>query len=451
MSLNSETIFPLRLSDFEYYMYSVDTPQYPMAFFLKAVVTGELRRAEFEQSVRSACERHPLSRAIVRRSLGRLRWVESEREKLPIDWSMEPGGPPLCPDHLNLNREPGIRIWVRPAGERTEITFEFHHACCDGIGATQFIGDILAFYGQQTAEPDAEQPRLHDLSTELLFRRGEIFERSKDQPKQKRSVVKVIHKFRRLVGRKTMLLAAPGEPPSHSIDRSSFLTEILERSVFRGLRNLAKQTGTSLNDVLLREMFLTLRDWNVQHQALIESEWLRIGMPINMRPPKFDGLPSCNMVSFMFLPRQPDFCNDEEKLLESISEQTTRTLNQRLGNWSLSVLKLMRKVPGLLPLLLNRRDPFATSILANVGEMHKNFSAAFPMHRGKCIAGNIVLDWLGGVAPVREGTRLAVTACIYANELSINMNCDQHLYSHDEARALLDLFCERLKSRASHA
>jgi hypothetical protein len=292
---------------------------------------------------------------------------------------------------------------------------------------------------------------LHDLSTELLFRRGEIFERSRDQPKQKRSVVKVINKFRRLVGRKTMLLAAPGEPPSHTIDRSSFLTEILERSVFRELRNVAKQTGSSLNDVLLREMFLTLRDWNVQHEALIESEWLRIGMPINMRPPNFDGLPSCNMVSFMFLPRQPDFCNDEEKLLESISEQTTRTLNQRLGNWSLSVLKLMRKIPGLLPLLLNRRDPFATSILANVGEMHKHFTATFPMQRGKCIAGNIVLDRLGGVAPVREGTRLAVTACIYANELSINMNCDQHLFSRDEAHALLELFSGRLKTRAAQS
>jgi hypothetical protein len=111
----------------------------------------------------------------------------------------------------------------------------------------------------------------------------------------------------------------------------------------------------------------------------------------------------------------------------------------------------MRKIPGLLPLLLNRRDPFATSILANVGEMHKHFTATFPMQRGKCIAGNIVLDRLGGVAPVREGTRLAVTICIYANELSINMNCDQHLFSRDEARALLELFSERLKSRVSHS
>jgi hypothetical protein len=443
-------LFPLPLSDFEYLMYSEDTPRYPMSFFMKTFLSGELQRDEFEQSVRDAQQRHPLSRAVIQpRPLGRHCWIERVDACIPIDWAETSGEAPLCQDAIDLRSELGIRIWVRPRGEQTEVTYEFHHACCDGIGAAQFIGDLLAFYGQRTAVPDQPQPRLHELSDELLRRRGELFERSRDQPRGQRSLGKVIRKFRRLVGRKTMLLAAPEEPPADPIDRSIIRTKTLSREAFRGIRQVAKQTGSSLNDLLLREMFLTLRDWNRQHGALISREWLRIGMPVSMRPPRFGALPCCNMVSFMFLPRRPEACEDEQQLLESICEQTTRTLNQRLGNWLLTAIHWIRKIPGLMSWAIRRQRRFATAVLANVGEVHKHFTATFPMERGKCLAGSVRLERIGGVAPVRDGTRMAVTAIIYANELSLNMNCDQHRFSRAGAARLLEDYAGRLETLAA--
>lgn len=446
--MNAPSLWPLPLSDFEYYMYCDDSPRYPMTFCLRAHLRGRLRRKELEEALCVAIDRHPLLRAVVKRSLRGYAWVPVSEPVLPVDWADDPAAPPPTPQWIDLSRQPGLRVWARVGGDRSTIAVQFHHACCDGVGALQFLGDLLAHYGILTCGESDPHPVPQELNPGLLWRRGEIIDRSRRDNPPRRSVKGILQKYKRYVSRRTMMLASPGNSQPAESPPSIMQTQVLERCLCRSLQKIANEEGVRLNDLCLLEMFLTLRDWNEKQGGLDPDQWLRIGMPINMRTPDLAGLPACNMVSFMFLPRRPDACDDERELLASIREQTRRTLKERLGNWFLAIVRFARRIPGLLPLILRRRRPFATAILANVGEIEKHLGAGFPERDGKLAAGNVLVERIEGVAPVREATRMAVSLGIWSGELVINMNCEPRWFSCRDAEELLAMFTDRLKRRA---
>lgn len=154
-------------------MLADDTPDYPMTFFIEIGVTGKLDRSAFEAACKTANERHPLLSSIVVRSWGRLHWVPA-RSFTIINWCETATGMPSHSERwINLRTNPGVRIWVQCGPNSCRIVFQFHHASTDGIGAIQFIGDIIAFYGVTTAENAAERPKVMDLDLRSLRRRGD--------------------------------------------------------------------------------------------------------------------------------------------------------------------------------------------------------------------------------------------------------------------------------------
>lgn len=446
--MSAPSLWPLPMSDFEYYMYCDDSRRYPMTFCLRAQLEGQLRRKELEEALSLVLERHPLLRARVKRSWRGYVWVPVTTRELPLDWAEEPEAPAPQPGWIDLSREAGLRVWVRVDDDRSAITLQYHHACCDGVGALQFLGDLLAHYGSLTSSANEPPPVPQELNPDLLKRRGEIIDRNRREKPSRRSLNGIFQKYKRYVSRRTMILAAP--PSSQSAGNQSAIvqTRVLDRCTCRSLQEVANREGVHLNDLCLLEMFLTLHDWNRQHGGLKQDEWLRIGMPVNMRTPDLAGLPACNMVSFMFLPRRPADCDDERELLVSIRDQTRRTLKERLGNWFLAIMRFARRVPGLLPLILKRRRSLATAILANVGEVEKHLGAAFPERDGKLAAGDVLLERIEGVAPVREATRMSVSLGIQSGELVVNMNCDPSCFSRHDAEQLLARFTDRLEQRA---
>ncbi len=57
------------------------------------------------------------------------------------------------------------------------------------------------------------------------------------------------------------------------------------------------------------------------------------------------------------------------------------------------------------------------------------------------MAGNVTLEALLGAAPVRPGTRLAVSLGTYAGNLLININCDSTVFSAADAERFVDALC----------
>ncbi|MDG2391197.1 MAG: hypothetical protein P8M30_17965 [Planctomycetaceae bacterium] len=443
--MSTSGFFPAELSDFEYLMYRDDSPQYPMSFCLETRLSGQFDRETFERALRSALDRHLLLQATVTSRWNQCHWSHHPIIDLPLDWNLSPSAPPAKPAQIIISQVPGIKIWVRKSGDEFLVVWQFHHACCDGIGSLQFIGDVFAHYGIETAEEAQTRPTLQDLSPELLKQRGDLISTGKGVSSSSLSLRTLIRRFRRLVGRKTMPLAIPPRELKTET-RPLMLTHILDRTTLKLLNRFASKSDVNLNSLILREMFLTLRNWNDTYQGLKKNQWSRLGMPLNKRMPQHRGIPACNMVSMMFFPRTAADCDDVEELLQGIQQQTIRTLHNRLGNLLLAGIHRVRKVPGLLPLLLRSKRPFTTAILANVGEVRKHLGGEFPHIKGRCVAGNVVLEHVGGVAPIRNGTRVAVSLGVYGRQLVVNMNCDQYYLSHSQSEQLLKLFVSRLES-----
>jgi hypothetical protein len=153
-------------------------------------------------------------------------------------------------------------------------------------------------------------------------------------------------------------------------------------------------------------------------------------------------------LSFLFLNCRARDCEREDELLQFIHRETTSVIQGEARLMFTFTVGLMQKVPGLLAGLLRFPVCQATAILANVGDVRRQFRVRFPLKHGRCVAGNITLEALRGAAPIRDKTRIAVSLGTYAGMLLVNMQCDPRVFTRLEAEKLTDLFADRLRRRA---
>jgi NRPS condensation-like uncharacterized protein len=166
------TVFPLALTPFEYYYYSDDCAEYPTTFPVELRFSGTLVREHFAAALEETVRRHPLLRALVDEGGKNPAWVDDQHGGLRIDWqdasaAINPEGG----ERIDLRTAPGLRTWVRASGHAARVLFQFHHACCDGLAALQFVRDFLGAYKVAAGTLDAP-PR--EIDPELLRSRGKI-------------------------------------------------------------------------------------------------------------------------------------------------------------------------------------------------------------------------------------------------------------------------------------
>ena len=445
-----EDVFPLPLSPFERYMVLDDSDAYPMSIVLIARLKGDLRRAVFEESVEFALRRHPLlmSKISKVRGLGWC-WIPVENPSPQMSWvENEDGLQPPDHERIDLTREIGLRIWVSKTPDAAELVFEFHHACTDGIGGVQFIGDLLACYGQKTSVEGAEAPEIEPIQIDRLKARSNFSSDAGEAPSKKVSCPMMLsRKLLKLLRRQPVPLAVSRKANSIGTFLSfpAIAGRIIERPVVQQLKVVAARKGVELNDLYLMEMFQTIREWNRRYGNGNDRQWLRIGMPTSLRTPLHDQMPAANVVSYMFLTRLASDCTNPDETLADIHRRTSTIVNERQGRSIAIGLKYVLKVPGLLWCLLRLNRCFTSVILTNVGDIRRQFTARFPLKQGRCVAGNVTLDVLTGAVPVRPNTRLSTSVGTYAGNLYINMHCDPLSFTREQSEELADLFVERLK------
>ena len=167
-------LFPLPFTPFEYYYYLDDSPEYPTAFPIEFRFSGTLVRDHFTAALERTLARHPMLCAVVDDSRRRPVWMAEKRGQPLVDWADEsvaiahPAG-----EYIDLRAESGLRTWVRTSPRGGRALFQFHHACCDGLSAMQFLTDFLALY-KTAAGADVGGVGLRDLDAELLHGRGQI-------------------------------------------------------------------------------------------------------------------------------------------------------------------------------------------------------------------------------------------------------------------------------------
>ncbi len=471
-------VFPLHLAPIDDFFLVDDRPDYPMVFTSHLKFTGQVQREAFEPALVEALGRHPLLQALIKPAKGdKPCWVLAGDLMPRVDWG--PVGKPFTLDDgeaIDLTREVGLRVWVRTSPDESEVLLQFHHACCDGTGAYRFIGDLLAEYGMRSAS-EAEAPVVEVCDIRLLKdRRGKMVSEFRGRlpyilqclalgckvfgpkvsplglPKRNRDAAR---------RRETRDELAPDYPDDFSQGDFSqdgasqahgqlapypgIETILFSKSEYKSLREAASRSGAMFNDLLVCEMLLAITEWNKRHGKRRRERW-RIMMPTDLREKEDILMPAANLTAYSFITRSSVECGSPTKLLQSVRDETLKIKREKPGKRFIDAVMATDYVPGLLKFLLNRKRCLATVILSNVGDPTRRFLARFPREGGKIRCGNLRLEQISGVPPLRPMSRATLSIVTYGRQLAINVRCDRHTMSRSEAQEFLRLFAARLSN-----
>jgi hypothetical protein len=441
-------ILPLPLAPFEEYMLADDRPAYPMNFFIRLRFSGTFDRPALDSALQTALARHPLLSAVVQQT-GRKRpqWIEANHCRPAIRRLPQP--PHRAYPHaegIDLRAEPGLRLSVVEGTQSADLLAQFHHACCDGLGALLFLGDLLVAYALAT-DTAAQGATLSLLEEERLRGRGRF-------GLTPRKLLAMAH--RQLVGvlgvwqffAHAPVPAAPYHtPPAAQPLPDSYpaacTVEFAEHEL-DGLRHSAAQTGVTLNDLLARDLFLALAAWKSRHFSPRDHQWLRLSVPINLRTPADRKLPAANAVSMVFLDRRPRDFADPVRLLVGIHRQMERIKRLRLGLTFVWSVTAVRALPGGLARMAAADQCSATCVLTNLGRPLA--STPLPRQQGRIAVGGAVLEGIDMLAPLRPYTCAAFAVYRYAGRLCICLHYDPRPLKAAQAEDLLETFARQVRT-----
>jgi putative ABC transport system ATP-binding protein len=155
-------------------------------------------------------------------------------------------------------------------------------------------------------------------------------------------------------------------------------------------------------------------------------------------------------MSFAFLTRHSLACHGSRELLESIRVETDAIRRGQLSLYFVGGLSTVQSV-GALPSLLASRFCFATAVLTNLSDPTRRFVTRFPRTAQGLVVGDLVLEGIAAVPPVRPGTRAVFGIINTAGTFSVSLKWDPLIYSPQEAQHLLSAYVAQLQATADAA
>jgi hypothetical protein len=348
-------------------------------------------------------------------------------------------------EYLDLRSQPGFRAWARVGAADSRVVLQIHHACCDGIAVLGVLGDLLVLYAAAVGRERA--PKLPELPVERLRDRA-VFDAGttkRSLASGLRDVAMTVWVWWRIVfGRCRALAAGEGQIETGPAQEYKFLpfeVRVLGRDASQRLKDTAVAHGVTLNDLLLRDMLLVARDWNRAH-GQARGGPLRINVPVFVRGRLGRDIPASNGIGFAFVTADPDRFRDPDALLRDVYRQTQRIKQWKLALYFLGGLAAAARFPRLVRWVLGRKKPLATVVLSYLGPALAQL--ALPRRDGKLVSGNVVVERMAGVPPVRPLTRASMVVLEYAGELTLAVRTDVHHFGPQDTRALVDAFAARL-------
>jgi NRPS condensation-like uncharacterized protein len=436
----------LPLTTIEEFLLWEDRRAYPWSCFVRLHFSGRIDERALEAAVRTIMPRHPLlcSRVV---SQGRRMYWEAVDDAMPeITWidGLPPEEMPRA-KHQDLREEAGLRLFVVRNEENSQLTVQIHHACADGAGMFVFINDLLIAYARQMGVK-SRRLQLPEFDPVRLAQRGSygvsLWKLVKMLPRQMLGLKGV----RQFLSRSPVavlpheVLPCDDPPPEHypATRTHTFTAEETAR-----LREAAKQTGTTVNDLLIRDVFLTLGAWRAKNGAGDDEAWLRMMVPFNLRTNSDRSLSAANIVSSVFLDRRENDFQQPETLLESVREEMNLIKDNKLGYTFIFSLKVFSLLPNGLKNNARQDRCSSSCIFTNMGR--PLIRCPLPRDAGRLVAGNVRLELIDGTAPLRPYNCVTFNAVEYARRLTFILHYDARIVSDGQADDLLATFVSRLR------
>jgi NRPS condensation-like uncharacterized protein len=331
-----------------------------------------LDEARFQRAVLICCRRHPMARA-------RLSQTPRDETSFRWDFADEVDVDPLrveeCPDDAALNRlrtelyappialdtAPGFRVALarRPSGDL--VLLSASHIVADGVGAVRLMQTIVRAYRD---EPDPADPlplaQARDLRSFLAPKtRREKWARQLEGLRRVREALDPASR-----------IAALGATDG---DGFGFVFRILDIDEDTTPGLVQRASGTTINDVLVAALHLTVQFWNAKHG--MPTDRIGIQIPINVRPADRLWDVVSNLTSMFSVSTEPDDRADLETATAVVAEQTNKIRRNDRAYGLYDLLKVTRKAPlavkRAVPRLIHLAgDRFVdTAMLSNLGRI----------------------------------------------------------------------------------
>ncbi|MBQ3387624.1 MAG: hypothetical protein IJG60_00250 [Thermoguttaceae bacterium] len=420
-----------RLTPFEEYMFWDETPAFPMSSWQKLRFSGRLDLDLLRESLAAAALRHPLMTARVALVRGKPYWElrDKEPEIVPFENAGDEKILPM-PDIRNAS---GLKVYYRAyeeeGRERTDLCFAVHHSVSDGVGILGFMEEIFLNYAARkgSAIPPEAYP---EISADSMA------ERQAPQQTWRRYFKLLTYGIKST--RNMLLHDAKPFLPIKKIDYDTPNTRpvlydafTLSRQETRAYIAEAKKRGWSLNDLLMRDFFVSCGDFERKFVPKL-NRWIRVAMPIDMRTRETPPLFAANVVSMVFLDRRPSQITGGEEFGEGIHRETQWIKKTDQGYTLLVNLRSKRNTFGGLKIVLHGRRCWSTTVLSNLGIIF----GKTPLPRtedGRLIVGDTVLDSFCGMPPVRAKTFTGWGVWTYAGRLGLAMRYDERYLSDEQS------------------
>ena len=444
------TLFPLPLTPIERVFFEQDRPTHPIQFFCRLRFTGVLNEEVLREALRKTIERHPVFRAVVSStSDARCHWQDSGGNVPALRWlDQEPGEDYPRSTFLDIQKTPGLEITVVAGRTRSDLIVQVHHAACDGIGSLDFLADFLTMYANCLS--GTQTYRLRQLKTEQFKQRGQFgvtFWKWLRAPCF--TILSVVRAVQFSLGKPVPLMPQrpdygnsrlPADYPEGCFHRFS-------REESAVIQSVADKSGTSINNLLSRDLFLALDRWRNAQGYSGADDWLRIVIPTSLRTLAQRTMPVANLVSNLYLDYQASGLQDPDKVLFEIDREIELLKRSRLGLMFSNIFGILERFPRLFQETAGRDRCWATMLLTNLGPALAN---CFLPRRDGCLElDDLVLDnveMLPGI-PAYQCVNFSIS--LYAGRLSLGMSYDSRVISAERAKNLLDCFVAQICQSAA--
>ena len=433
---------PLPVSSFEQYMLSDDRRQYPMCFAFHMEMHGQLRRNEFFAAIEQAALRHPLLCAKLVEESGRLFWMAVDFPDSVIEWQQVDEYPaefrPM--QFIDLTLEIGLRVWVKVKDDSARIMLQVHHACCDGLGAMQFVEDVMIAYHNKVVDA-AAQLTLRPLESAVLAERGKICQTQSLLEKPKKLAIGIargIHFFRHQPIQLRGKLRDNNQENAAAVG-PRFHARLFEKNILPKIQQHCEDRQT-INDHLLAHTFAALFEWHNAHSRPHDPKFIRVGIPVNLRSERHKRIPAANVVTVSFLDRESVEVRDPAKSVMSIHKQMMGIKQRKSGTFVRFMQFMGRKQ---LRGLVSSNRVYFSAMHSNVGEVWQDSRLPRDSQRRICF-GDLVLNEVAVQAPVRKTMPVFFGAYSYAGRLHSIFSYDCAAFDADEAAEFHKAFTQRI-------
>jgi hypothetical protein len=348
---------------------------------------------------------------------------------------------------IDLTQEPGLRIWRKVCGDETNLIFQIHHACADGIGIRRFVIDLLILYTRSSGTSHTStRPRLRldRLSHERLGLRGCMKQIEQNPP------ASPLTSWQRIKNLAYFFLQPPHPLRRRArieISNSSKPQDViqqlkLEKDESAKILTRANHDDVKLNELGLALLFHTCKTWHQQQEVNSGNRRIRLLTPYDLRGKSDLTMSAANRISFAFLGRTHRQCNEWHDLLRSVQTEMMVIKDSNVYADFLFGLRSGMAHPTFMRWMIKKSQNMATAVFSYGGDLDRRLSRNFAHEDGYMQIGDALLQEVMAAPPVRTNTNIAIGLCLVNKCICMSAAWNREVLSESEAAEFLRLFAD---------